>query len=182
MRIAVYGGSFVPPHLGHAMVAAWVLWTDRAAAVWLLPCASHPFDKEMAPFENRLGLCEKLAAVIGGGVSTCSVEHSLPAPNYTWDTLCHLADAHTDHVFELLVGADTLQQVHLWHRWVDIADRFGPIIVGRQGYPDRDDAPTFPDFSSTEVRDRLAQGLPVGHLVPSTILGELDALYGKEGG
>ena len=117
--------------------------------------------------------------MVGVGVSTTPVERSLPAPNYTRDTLCHLADIHTEHSFELLVGADTMEQVHLWHKWDEIVDRFDPIIVGREGYPAREDAPTFPGFSSTEVRERLSQGLGVDHLVPSTILGDLDDLYGK---
>ncbi len=180
MRIAVYGGSFDPPHLGHAMVAAWVLWTDRVDAVWLLPCASHPFDKEMTAFEIRLNLCERLAEVVGDGVSTCDVERSLPAPNYTWDTLSHLRTKYEQHSFALLVGADTLEQVHLWHRWSDIAEQFDPIIVGREGYPARDDAPTFPGFSSTQVRGLLAEGREVGHLVPARILEQIDGLYGSE--
>ncbi len=182
MRIAVYGGSFDPPHLGHAMVAAWVLWTDRADAVWLLPCASHPFEKAMTAFEARLGLCERLAEVVGGAVSTCDVERSLPAPNYTWDTLCHLRATYEQHSFALLAGADTLEQVHLWHRWKDIAEQFDPIIVGREGYPSREDAPTFPGFSSTQVRALLAEGGRVDHLVPARILDQIGGLYGSESG
>ena len=179
MRIAVYGGSFDPPHLGHAMVAAWALWTGRVDAVWLLPCASHPFDKDMVAFETRLSLCERLAEIIGEGVSTCDVERLLPAPNYTWDTLTHLQDQYQEHTFVLLVGADTLDQVHLWHRWNDIAEHFEPIVVGREGYPKREDAPTFPGFSSTEVRARLAEGLAVDHLVPASILEQIVGLYGS---
>ena len=40
MRIAVYGGSFNPPHVGHAMVVSWLLWTRRADRVWLVPAFS----------------------------------------------------------------------------------------------------------------------------------------------
>ncbi len=55
--VAIYGGSFDPPHFGHAMVIAWLLWSGTASEVWLVPTFQHAFDKPLAPFELRAGLC-----------------------------------------------------------------------------------------------------------------------------
>ncbi len=180
MRIAVYGGSFNPPHLGHAMVASWVVWSGRADAVWLMPCASHAFAKDLADFGARLALCEALADLLGDRVRVCDVERDLPSPNYTWDTLCALRQANPQHDLSLVVGADTLEQVHLWHRWEDLSREFTPIVVGRQGYPAVEGAPCFPDISSSEVRELLGTGRAVDHLVPAVLVEHLAALYGPD--
>ena len=88
MDIAVYGGSFDPPHVGHGLVAAWVLWTGRAQAVWLVPSFDHPFGKERAwSYDDRVAMCQALAASVGPGVSVSRVEQTLPTPSYTVDVL-----------------------------------------------------------------------------------------------
>ena len=45
MRIAVYGGSFNPPHIAHTMVASWLLWTEMVDEVWLVPVYRHAFEQ-----------------------------------------------------------------------------------------------------------------------------------------
>lgn len=170
-RVAVFGGSYDPPHVGHAMVAAWLLWSDRADRVWLLPSFAHPFGKVSAPFERRVALCEALAATVDPErVAVCAVERELPSPTYTVDTLDHLAARHPDLAFRLVVGSDVLPTVDRWKDWPGILARYAPIVAGRPGYPAPEDAVTFPDVSSTAIRDRLADGRPVDHLVPARVL------------
>ena len=148
MRIAVYGGSFNPPHVGHAMVAAWLRWTGRADAVWLVPVYRHAFEswhgKSLAPFEERVRWCEALAADVGEGISVCTIEADLPTPSYTVDTLRSLAALHPEHHFRLVVGADALPQLPQWRDWAGIERDFDPVVVGRQGYDDVADSIAFP--------------------------------------
>ena len=175
MRIAVYGGSFNPPHVGHAMVASWLRWTERADQVWLVPTASHAFSKKLTPFELRVRWLRAFAETLGPWTQVCTIEATMPSPSYTFDTLEALAAKHPEHSFRLVIGADNLAQRHLWHRWSDIEAGYDPIVVGRAGYPPVPDAPTFPGVSSTVVRERLAQGLSVAHLVPAAVLPLLEA-------
>jgi len=181
VHIAVYGGSFNPPHVGHAMVASWVRWTGQADSVWLVPVYRHAFEdrhgKVLAPFEDRLAWCAALADELGVGVAVCDIERHLPAPSFTIDTLRHLAAMHAEHTFRLVVGADVLPQVGAWRSWDEIADRFAPIVVGRQGYPAPEGRASvdFPAVSSSEVRDRLRDGRPVEHLVTAGVRGLLSA-------
>lgn len=169
MEIAVYGGSFNPPHVGHAMVASWVLWTGRADAVWLLPAAEHALDKVLPPFERRARLCDALASTLPG-VEVSRIEAELPRPSYTLNTLTALAERHPEHRFRLVVGADILGETDRWHRWGDIQARFAPIVVGRGGFPAVEGAPTFPEVSSSEIRRRHRAGAPIDHLVPAAVL------------
>lgn len=180
MHVAVYGGSFNPPHLGHAMVASWLLWTGRVDRVWLLPAYQHAFDKELAPFELRARLCRVMAAELDPRVEVCEVERELPTPSYTYNTLSALAERHPGLRLRLVLGADNLSTVHLWHRWPELRARFDPILVGRQGSPEVPDAPSFPDISSTEVRRRLAARQPVEHLLSVGVRAALAALPPEE--
>lgn len=169
MQVAVFGGSFNPPHLGHAMVAGWLRWAGRADEVWLVPAFHHAFDKPMAPFSRRVAACERLATLVGPWVRVEPIEATLPTPSYTLGTLEALAARHPDVRLRLVVGADAHAQRGLWHRWADIEAHFDPIVVGRGGRQ-VDGAPTFPDVSSSEIRRRLAAGEPVDALVPDGVL------------
>lgn len=176
MRIAVYGGSFNPPHVGHLMVASWVRWTDRADEVWLVPVHGHPFSKDLAPFPERLAMCEAVAAAIPG-VRACDVERDLPLPSYSIDTLDALAARHPDHAFRLVVGADLLPELPRWKDWDGILARYPPIVAGRQGWPTPPEALDFPGVSATGIRERVRKGLPIDHLVPAAIIDRVRGLY-----
>lgn len=173
MRIAVYGGSFNPPHVAHGMVAAWLLWTGLADEVWLVPVFQHAFegmhDKALAPFERRVAWCEALAADVDPRVRVSEIERHLDTPSYTIETLRALAARHPQHAFRLVVGADALPTLPKWRAWSDIEREFAPIIVGRAGYPAVPDSVAFPSLSSTEIRERLQRGLSVEHLVSAGV-------------
>jgi nicotinate-nucleotide adenylyltransferase len=170
MQIAVYGGSFNPPHIGHAMVASYLWWTGKADQVWLVPAFDHAFDKALAPFELRLELCRKVAYRLGPWCQVSNLEASLSAPSYTIQTLDALSAIHPEHRFHWVAGADILATLHLWKDWKRIKNEYGLILVGRAGYPEVQGAPVFPDFSSTEIRNRLKTGEPVDSLVDSSLL------------
>ena len=170
MRVAFFGGSFNPPHVGHAMVAEWLLWTRRADQVLLVPAFAHAFGKDLAPFAARLDWCRALAELLGPRVVATDVEAGLPLPSFTVDTLDHLARLHPDWTLRLVVGADNLLVAAKWKDWARIEAAYAPIVVGRPGYPDVPDAPVFPDVSSTEIRKRLREGSRVDHLVPAAVL------------
>jgi nicotinate-nucleotide adenylyltransferase len=170
MRIAVYGGSFHPPHVGHAMVAAWLLWTRQVDQVWLVPAFDHPFAKDLPSHAERMRWCAALASAVGEGVLACGIEAELERPSYTILTLEALRARHPEHGFRLVLGADAYAQTGSWRRWADIEREFSPIVVGRAGYAEVADSVSFPNISSTEVRERLRAGMPVDHLVPAAVL------------
>ena len=169
MRVAVYGGSFNPPHRAHALVAKWVLSSGTADAGWLVPVFRHAFEglqgKTLAPFEQRICWCEALANEIGPSVVVSSVESVLPTPSFTIDTLRHFSETHPDHNFRLVIGADILDQVDGWKDWDRIVRDYSPIVVGREGYDSPSDVPCFPNVSSTEIRSRLKAGEDVSEFL-----------------
>lgn len=176
MRVAVYGGSFNPPHVGHLMVASWLRWTDRSDEVWWIPVFGHPFSKDLAPYEDRLAWCADAVRDLPW-VRVLDVERTLPVPSYTIDTLTELSRRHPSHALRLVVGADVLGETARWKAWDRIAAEFPPITVGRQGYPTPEGAIDFPGVSSTEIRRRALAGEPLDHLVPAAIATRVRAFY-----
>jgi nicotinate-nucleotide adenylyltransferase len=169
--VALLGGSFNPPHVAHVMAALWTLETQDVSEVWLLPSYRHPFGKALAPFEDRVRMCE-LAARAVRGVHVCTAEAELrddPLVGKTARTLEHLVAKHPSYRFALVVGADVLGDAPKWYRWDRVRELAELVVVGRQGY-DGTDAPPLPAISSTEVRARLARGEDVSALVPRKVL------------
>lgn len=180
-EIALLGGSFNPPHVAHVMAAWWALATQGVRQVWLLPAWRHPFGKALAPFEERVRMCQlAVAAIRGAHVCTAEAELSRdPLCGKTARTLEHLAEKHPDLRFVLVVGADILPDTPSWYRWDRVQALARVVVVGRQGYPGGA-GPGLPAVSSTEVRERLARGEDVSALVPRRVLEYAKArgLYG----
>ncbi|HTN51843.1 MAG TPA: nicotinate (nicotinamide) nucleotide adenylyltransferase [Anaeromyxobacter sp.] len=170
-EVALLGGSFNPPHVAHAMAAWWTLATQGVREVWLLPAYRHPFGKELAPFEDRVRMCELAVAAIRGA-HVCTAEAELaadPLVGKTARTLEHLAGKHPDLRFALVIGADILGEVDKWWRWERVRELARIIVVGREGHPPVAGAPSLPAISSTEIRARLARGEDVAGLVPEKV-------------
>jgi nicotinate-nucleotide adenylyltransferase len=173
LKIAVYGGSFNPPHRAHGLVAEWLISSGTVDEVWLVPVYRHALartqDKVLAPFCDRVAWCEAMAKEHGPGLKLSQVESRLPSPSYTIDTLEHLSERHPQHQFRLVVGADILAQVDAWKDWARISTLYSPIVLGREGYPSPGDLPVFPAVSSTEIRKRLRAGKSVEGLVSQSV-------------
>ena len=175
-EVALLGGSFNPPHVAHLMAAYWVLETQGVSEVWLLPAYRHPFGKELAPWQDRVRMCE-LAVRPLRGVHVCTAEADLaddPLVGKTVRTLEHLVAKHPDRRFALVVGADILPEASRWYRWDRVRELARVVVVGRQGYPGGV-GPALPEMSSTEIRARIAAGEDVSGLVPLNVLAYIAA-------
>ena len=170
MQIAVYGGSFNPPHVGHAMVASWLYWTGLVEEVWLMPSFSHPFAKELTSFDTRVAWCGAFASDIGPWVRVADIERNLPSPSYSIDSLRALRRLHPEHKFRFVMGADVLPDLPKWKEWPVIESEFQPIVVGRDGYENPPGAVVFPGVSSSAIRDLLANDVDVSHLVTRSLV------------
>jgi nicotinate-nucleotide adenylyltransferase len=170
--IALLGGSFNPPHVAHLMAAYWALATQGVSEVWLLPSSKHPFGKDLAPFEDRVAMCE-LAVRALRGVGVCAAEAELrddPQVGKTVRTLEHLRAKHPAYEFAVIVGADVLPETDKWYRWDRVKELARVVVIGREGFPAVPGAPSLPAISSTEIRARIARGDDVSGLVPRKVV------------
>lgn len=168
--IAVFGGSFNPPHLAHQMACLVVLETEPVDELWLVPTWRHPFDKDLVDFEHRVEMCRRATAVFGGRVQVSRIEEELGGDaSRTLDTLEALASRGPDDELRLVIGADILAETDKWHRWDEVVRLAPPLVIGRTGY--RSDAEvTLPPVSSTDIRERLRRGEDVVPLVSRSVM------------
>ncbi len=178
--VALFGGSFNPPHVAHHMLAVYVLATCEIDKVWFVPTFRHAFGKGLASYDDRVAMCELLTAEIGPRAAVSRAEQTLAAaPGFvvsrTLDLLEHLQGAYPEHQFRLLIGADILLETDKWYRWDDVVRQAPPIVVGRADVVVPAHAVVteyaMPAISSTEVRRRLQAQEPVNWLVPRRVLG-----------
>lgn len=161
--LAVLGGSFDPPHLGHTLIPTYLLARGLCERVLVAPTWSHPFAKKMTPFAERMALTRLAMAVHGERVEVSDIEARLAArrgdgPSYSYDLLRAVADEYPDFQVRLVIGSDiTLRgELERWHRYEEIAAEFTPIVVPRMGFAEPEQV-ALPEISSTAVRGWLAR-------------------------
>ena len=181
MDVALIGGSFNPPHVGHLLAAHFVRATEPVDAVWLVPADRHPFGKPLVPFQHRLRMCELLCADASGWLQVSDVEHTLGGEGRTVDTLRHLSARFPDVRWTLVVGSDIVQELPSWKEADAIRALARLVVLNRAGHPAPGAVgPPMAHVSSSEVRSALASGRDVRHLVPRAVLAYAQAagLYG----
>jgi nicotinate-nucleotide adenylyltransferase len=168
MRVAFFGGSFNPPHVAHQLVSLYVLETEPMDELWLVPCWKHPFDKPLAPYPQRLRMCELAAAALGPRARASDIEGRLGGESRTLLTLKALRDERPDCEFHLVVGADIEPELPSWYGAEELVRTVPRIVVGRGGFSGGATI-AMPTVSSTEVRRRLAAGQSVAGLLPHAV-------------
>ncbi len=131
--LVCYGGTFDPVHNGHLAVAR-AARDGLGAEVALLPAHDPPHKgPTRADAMQRADMLE-LAVAGEAGLSVDRRELRRDGPSYTFDTLGELRAEHGEAApIAWLVGADSLLQLHAWHRWRELFDRAHIVAVQRPG-------------------------------------------------
>jgi nicotinate-nucleotide adenylyltransferase len=181
MRVALLGGSFNPPHVGHQLLALYVLETAEVDELWFVPCWKHPFDKALEDFAHRLRMTELAAAALGPRVRVSDFESKLGGEkSRTLVTIKGLQAQHPQHEFRLVIGADLEPELPSWYGAEELRRSVKLVVVGRGGYPGHFPV-SMPMVSSTEVRNRLRAGTSAHGMVCASVLTYIreHGLYGR---
>lgn len=162
MNVGVFGGSFNPPHVGHLWAATYGLAMGDLDKVLIVPCYKHAYGKQIAPFNHRMTMCEKLFKNFPK-IETSQVEMFLSMkydkPNLTIDTLEFLKEQHGYNI-SLIVGADIYKNVNNWYKYKKILKIAKVLLVPREDKL----------VSSTNVREEIKNNrIPDKILTPSVI-------------
>lgn len=181
MQVALYGGSFDPPHVGHVLAAEHVLSTGAFDKILVVPVFAHAFGKELAPFEHRAAMI-RLAMRHLDRAEVSTIERELGTPSRTIRTLLHLRAIHPEWDCRLVVGADVLAETASWEAFDEIRRQAPLFVLGRVGvtHPEAP-PPVLPDVSSTDLRERLSRVAgsaaldpELARLVPGPVLRYID--------
>ena len=176
-KIALFGGSFNPIHVGHIALAKAVRERCGLDEVWLMVSPQNPLKEEGNLLADALRLEMAQKAVEGvEGIQVSDFEMHLPKPSYTWTTLQHLSLAKPDCTFILLIGGDNWAHFERWRRWQDILREYDVIVYPRDHHPGTIDVPLL-DVSSTEIRQKVRQGESIEGLVPASIIPLVEKYY-----
>ncbi|MCB9728640.1 MAG: nicotinate (nicotinamide) nucleotide adenylyltransferase [Deltaproteobacteria bacterium] len=171
-RVALYGGSFDPPHTAHVLAATWALCRAGVDALYVIPTFRHPFGKELAPFSARVEMLRLAMAHLGPTVHIDTIESERAEPSYTVDTVQALQRREPDTRFVWLLGTDAWAGRERWHDFERLERLVDFVLIGRDGQPDPPGLPVpvhLPAIASSEIRSRLRAGLPTAHLLPAGV-------------
>ncbi|MBQ9821857.1 MAG: nicotinate-nucleotide adenylyltransferase [Muribaculaceae bacterium] len=181
MRIGIFGGSFDPIHIGHAIIAQHVIGCGAVDRLWFMVSPVNPLkvDKERNVADtDRLRMVEMVSRPMEG-VETSAFEFTMPKPSYTIDTLNALQAKFPDDEFYLVIGGDNWEVFGKWRNSEEILAKYHILVYPRLGHevviPEdlRDrvqlvDAPII-ELSSTQIRERLRRGDSVRYYVPDEV-------------
>jgi nicotinate-nucleotide adenylyltransferase len=185
-RLGILGGTFNPPHVGHLLCAQEARVRLELDTVLLMPVASPPHKalRDDPGPQRRLEMC-RVAAALEDWLEGSDLEVSRGGPSYTVDTLEALHDSHPEDELTWIAGGDMALSLPAWRepeRVLSLA-RFAVAERGEARRADIERAlaalegrhavvffemPRM-DVSSSQVRNRVAAGLPVRWMVPDAV-------------
>ena len=131
--LVCYGGTFDPVHDGHVAIAR-AARDGLQAEVALLPARDPPHKADTRADATHRAEMLELAIAGEPGLVVDRRELRRAGPSYSVDTLGELrAELGGDAPIAWLVGADSLRQLHTWHRWQELFERAHLVVVQRPG-------------------------------------------------
>jgi nicotinate-nucleotide adenylyltransferase len=174
LRLGLYGGSFDPIHHGHLILARQALEDLSLDRVIFIPAAESPFklNHSGASAADRFAMVQ-LAVQDEPAFFVDPFEIDREPPSYTIDTARAYHAQHPDDTLFFLVGEDHVAALPKWNEFeeLDLLVKFA--ILSRSDLPLELKYPVVRrrfDLSSTEIRNRVANDLPISYLVPEKVL------------
>ncbi len=186
-KVGLFFGSFNPIHIGHLILANYILEHTDMDELWFVVSPQNPFKekKSLLKDHNRLDMVQ-LAVKNYPKMRASNVEFSLPQPSYTIDTLTYLHEKYPDYSFSLIMGEDNLQSLHKWKNSETLIKNHHIIVYPRMYDGEKKDpeylqhenislieAPVI-ELSATEIRNMIKTGKNVKPMLPPEVFEYLD--------
>ena len=188
MRIGIFGGTFDPVHYAHLLLAEQCREQCSLDEIWLIPAGSPP-HKESKGISSGKQRREMLDFAIAGQPAFVvkDLELHREGPSYTVETMRQLKASHPHDEFFLIVGADSVRDLHTWREpeailematligvnrpnislpdLTELTQKFGEIVLSKIIWV------TMPgmDISSTEIRKRILENNSVRFMTPRAV-------------
>lgn len=177
-RIGLYGGTFNPIHNAHLLVADQVGHALCLNRVDFMPDAQPPHVDHKGAIDPQLRLRMVELATADNpflGIEKSEIERG--GVSYTYDTIKRLTEEHPDTDYYFIIGGDMVDYLHKWYRIDDLVKlpHFHFVGVQRTGASNDTKYPVIwvdvplVDFSSTDIRRRVKQGLSIKYMVPDAV-------------
>ncbi|UZT96812.1 nicotinate (nicotinamide) nucleotide adenylyltransferase [Chryseobacterium fluminis] len=186
-KTGLFFGSFNPIHIGHLILANYILENSDMEELWFVVSPQNPFKdkKSLLKDHNRLDMVQ-LAVKNYPQMRASNAEFALPQPSYTIDTLTYLHEKYPDYSFSLIMGEDNLEGLHRWKNSDTLIKNHHIIVYPRifegkktdSEYLQHDHislvkAPVI-ELSATEIRNMIKEGKNVRPMLPPEVFEYLD--------
>lgn len=188
MRIGIFGGTFDPVHNAHLLMAEQCREQANLDEVWFIP-AGVPPHKQSKGISSGKERREMLDFAIAGHPAFVikDLELHREGPSYTVETLHQLKESHPEEEFFLIVGADSVRDLHTWREpeailkcatligvnrpnislpdLTELTQKFGESVLEKITWV------TMPgmDLSSTDIRKRIQENKSVRYMTPRAV-------------
>ncbi len=188
MNIGILGGTFDPIHNGHLAIAEEVKAQQNLSVTLFIP-AGQPWlkiDVSISPAEHRVQMV-RLAITDRPDFKLSTIDIDRAGPSYSVDTIAEVRKQLGDgDELYFILGWDSIADLHKWKEPSRLIEMCYLVVVPRPGYP-RPEIKTleaalpgisrrvifleqpYIDISATAIRDRVARGLSIRHLVPQPV-------------
>jgi len=188
VKIGLFFGTYNPIHVGHMVIANYMVEFTDLDQLWIIVTPHNPFKekKSMLADYHRLQLV-RIAFEGDNRFKASNIEFNLPQPNYTIHTLTYLKEKYPENDFVLIMGEDNLDHFHKWKNHESILEEHKLYVYPRiEGSTPPElvnhpsvyifDAPIM-KISSSFIRKALANKKDVRHYLSKDVFQYIDEMH-----
>lgn len=187
MKVGLFFGSFNPIHIGHMVLANYMLEYTDLDRIWFVISPHNPLKNKSSLLHERHRLqMVQIATENNSKLKASNVEFKLPQPSYTVNTLAHLKEKYPSTDFALLMGEDNLGSFHKWKNYEEILKYHELYVYPRHKSADTElrkhknvkfvDAPRM-EISSTMIRNAIKEKKDLRYFVPEAVWTYLQEMH-----
>lgn len=176
-RTGILGGLFDPPHLGHLIVAQFVMEEFKLDKVLFVPAGKPPHKYGYLPFKIRYKMTE-LAIMNNRRFSISNIEENIPGKTYTIEVIKKIKGQGYSNIY-LIIGRDQWEEINTWKTPEELFKLCRIIVMPRPNSMIKkvgkfskkilfSNSPLIA-ISSTMIRKRIKQGKDIQYLLPETV-------------
>ncbi len=135
LRVGLFFGSFNPVHIGHMMLANYMVEFTDLNELWFVVSPHNPLKekKTLLADHHRLDLVYQ-AVDDDPRFRVSDIEFRMPQPSYTIDTMIRLSEKHSNYEFSLICGMDSLESLHKWKNYEQLLRDYRLLVYPRKGF------------------------------------------------
>lgn len=191
-KIALYGGSFDPVHLGHIAVIKQILNESFIDSVYVIPSGVHPFKEEtLFTFAERTKMLEVATSDLNR-VIISTMDEKTSEKSYTINLINAFKEEHPEDELYFVIGEDLVTQLRSWKEYQSLFNLVTFLVISRET-EDREKWETLEylkllkfikmdliSISSSELREKIKKNEDISFFVPVEIIPLIQGFIEKD--
>lgn len=180
MKVGLFFGSFNPIHIGHMVIAGYMLEFTDIEKIWFVVSPHNPLKdlKDLADDEQRLKMVELATEEYLSKMQVCDIELGLPKPSYTVDSLKVLKEKYPNETFIIIMGSDSIDTIEKWKDYKNLLKDNTIYVYPRLGSDTKAIEEKYPvkiinapiiEVSSTFIRNCIADSKDASYLLSDKV-------------